>query len=566
MRFAKNSPSGKVPAHNLGFAAAVVDIDVADDGTAIALDANSNVYDFTFPSTWTVDSAAPGYVSQVCTADGGAFTALTNPQAGVMQLWQAAPGWGELSTPDAPSYASGAASASPGNSYAAWYLDSNSVINYQDANFNWQTLSFSQGTAPYASLGVGGYGTDDPNGGNVVVAIDANNYIVAEATGGGNVPTMGKQQALSVDIGSDGTLMCVDFATNALLAYDASSQNPWYVYDDSVKYSQVAVGSGSWIFALDTDGNVYMIAGGPTVTTSAGQRVSTPEVPARPRPEWDTESVWNVAQSTHLWIVLKAATLANSAPGGYQAPGAAICTLVGPTMQQSDPTPFGLNLRQGLYDADFLAAYNNPVPVIGTPTYASHFYDYRDGENWRGQSAPTALTNGRQFFNESVSRYAAGDMDAAGYNLGLALHYATDLTQPMHSYSYTYLSSKPLGFHTDFEAQAINAQANVVPPTTFASDILDTNPEQVDVFYTTVANTFGPVCTQLTESAIYSGWQKWKIGLGNSAWQDAVNNLLQNPAPPLPGSILQTAVLYTAQLLVYYAQMIGQSGGTTRPE
>jgi phospholipase C len=133
-------------------------------------------------------------------------------------------------------------------------------------------------------------------------------------------------------------------------------------------------------------------------------------------------------------------------------------------------------LLRPLYDADFKPAYNNPV--LGQPTYKSHFYDPDTGKNWLGDTDPTAVTQGTRYFNAAVQAYQAGDLATAGYNLGLALHYFTDLTQPMHAANFTWLSSRPrFGYHTGFEEYVMEVQDQVVAPTSYSAADLGKAPD-----------------------------------------------------------------------------------------
>lgn len=183
---------------------------------------------------------------------------------------------------------------------------------------------------------------------------------------------------------------------------------------------------------------------------------------------WDTESVTDETQSTHLWIVNRAATLAAQ----QGADGQAVCNLAGP---QSTNPAFRKSLCQGLYDADFLPQYNNTE--YGMPTWKSHFYDPDTQTNWLGEQKPTGLTQGSGFFEDAAAKYKAGDMAGAGYSLGLALHYFTDLTQPMHAANFTYLSSHPkFGYHSDFEKYVMQIQASVSPPQQYQPSALGTTP------------------------------------------------------------------------------------------
>lgn len=86
------------------------------------------------------------------------------------------------------------------------------------------------------------------------------------------------------------------------------------------------------------------------------------------------------------------------------------------------------SLRAGLYDADYKEPYTSFL-------YSSHFYDPDTEQNYFGNTEPTAKTEALRHFKESLAkRYKTPDAfrDIA-YELGLALHYLTDLSQPMHA-------------------------------------------------------------------------------------------------------------------------------------
>lgn|GEM_PF-6645330 len=98
-------------------------------------------------------------------------------------------------------------------------------------------------------------------------------------------------------------------------------------------------------------------------------------------------------------------------------------------------------VHSGLVDAD---EYGK-VEYTGF-LYAKHFYDPDTRTNYFGFTSGTAMTEALTYFRESTNQLAtalpvlnrgeslsealARDM---GYKLGLALHYLTDLTQPMHA-------------------------------------------------------------------------------------------------------------------------------------
>lgn len=150
-------------------------------------------------------------------------------------------------------------------------------------------------------------------------------------------------------------------------------------------------------------------------------------------------------------------------------------------------------LFAGLHDADYQDALDDMSG--GITYYTSHFYDPDTGNNYWGEyfagdPGPTALERGRDFFRASLKVLEFGDGDvrfkigrrsggggplklelvnaddlgrrrASFKMLGIALHYFTDLSQPMHAANIAlYLGDHPHIFsasdtrHSDFEAHA----------------------------------------------------------------------------------------------------------------
>jgi hypothetical protein len=85
-------------------------------------------------------------------------------------------------------------------------------------------------------------------------------------------------------------------------------------------------------------------------------------------------------------------------------------------------------LFQGLKDADYVNPYNDGGTMEGA--WRSHFFDPATKKNYRGETDRTAYTEGLKYYQVSTTSSAPA---AVGYNLGLALHYFTDLTQPCHA-------------------------------------------------------------------------------------------------------------------------------------
>ena len=194
---------------------------------------------------------------------------------------------------------------------------------------------------------------------------------------------------------------------------------------------------------------------------SAGK---SPAPPGTVQADWDAESVNDETQSTHLWIVNRALALLAQRP---EAQAAATVAL----LNASDCQP---SWHQGLADADFKAAYNGGLfdtsvgastaeLVLSGATWASHFYDPDSGKNYKGQSSPTAYDQALAHLANARSQLTT-NRPSACYELGLSLHYFTDITQPMHASNYT-AKDWPLELHTDYESYAMAQQARFVVAT-----------------------------------------------------------------------------------------------------
>jgi phospholipase C len=337
----------------------------------------------------------------------------------------------------------------------------------------------------------------------------------------------------------DGTLYVVD-QDGAAFRY-TGGENPWMPFGDPsypIQSMCIPTIDRGWI--VGQDGSVLFIGEvDPDGVSDTLSRKSTVQ--------WDTESVYDETQSTHLYIVNRGAQLAGTDP----QLGSFILQVLQPMASPPDAQLFRQALCQGLYDADFKAPYNNPN-FIGQPTWASHFYDDSTGLNYEGDSSPTALTNGVKFFQASVNamKQANPDIKTAGYNLGLCLHYFTDLTQPMHAGNYTYLSSFPLGYHTDFEQFMMAKQAALVPQPVITGFVPSGVTDPGAMFKTLSAYSKGTYLNNVVGAKNYLSW-KWSP----SQWQNKVLAFLP--------SVLNDAVASTAQLIYLWAHFVKQQ---SRPE
>ena len=227
----------------------------------------------------------------------------------------------------------------------------------------------------------------------------------------------------------------------------------------------VTAGSLSNVRGIGPGGDVIDLTNGVPVDVADDHRtppvpvVIDPQgvpVPSQQVPRFDTEDPFDERQSTHLWIVKRGVRMARD----QGATGQAFYDLFQPDdIQGRDAANrFQLGLCMGLYEADFNAMYNNSFGAI--PTYASHFYDPDTQLNWLGQATPTALTMGRTLFIDALAAYQANNAILAGYRLGLALHYLTDLGQPQHAANFTNIDW-PFTWHGMFEKFVLTSQDGV---------------------------------------------------------------------------------------------------------
>lgn len=175
---------------------------------------------------------------------------------------------------------------------------------------------------------------------------------------------------------------------------------------------------------------------------------------------WDAESADHEGESTHLWIVNRAVEIL-SRHGDDPVAARAVSVL--------DDAGCRKSWQQGLLDADFKAQYNNgrkdmpthpsdlQVALAGA-TWASHFYDPDTGKNYKGETSPTAFTEASSHIERAFDGRLGDKGSNACYELGLALHYFTDLTQPMHATNFTALS-RPAKLHSNLEGYAVEIQA-----------------------------------------------------------------------------------------------------------
>jgi hypothetical protein len=177
---------------------------------------------------------------------------------------------------------------------------------------------------------------------------------------------------------------------------------------------------------------------------------------------WETFSPHEEASSTHLWLVERALDILAKHPDDGRAQ-AAIALL--------DDEGCKGRWRQGLFDADYRHEYNDgrsdlapgaslAAIVVSRATWKSHFYDPDTGMNWQGERSPTGLTQAMHHFR-TARALLQRDKATACYELGLALHYITDLTHPMHTANFT-AADRPRRLHSNIEGWSMEIQDGFV--------------------------------------------------------------------------------------------------------
>jgi hypothetical protein len=179
-----------------------------------------------------------------------------------------------------------------------------------------------------------------------------------------------------------------------------------------------------------------------TLVGCATAHDDTPAPTPEREPYWASGSTTDEGKSTHLWIVNRALAIL----GKHQdLPRAAHAYLR--MMSSACSTRW----RQGLDDADHKVGYNNWY------TFTSHFYDPSTGTNYVGATSPIAYNEALTRLATARSRLAANDVYKGCYELGLSLHYATDITQPMHAANYA-ATDWPANLHSHLEDRAVDVQ------------------------------------------------------------------------------------------------------------
>lgn len=153
---------------------------------------------------------------------------------------------------------------------------------------------------------------------------------------------------------------------------------------------------------------------------------------------------------THAWIVTEGVNILKHTLGHTDA--------VSRLVRLLDIQWFIDEVMRGVHDADYVRKYSKKL-------YAYHFYDPEAGRGLlRGPT--NALTECQKYASAAFERLKAAGwshqadgkiLKAAAYDLGISLHFFTDLTQPMHAANFA--NVLPTGIpgdrrHTGFEMLA----------------------------------------------------------------------------------------------------------------
>ncbi|MEI4801568.1 zinc dependent phospholipase C family protein [Bacillus sp. NPDC077411] len=161
--------------------------------------------------------------------------------------------------------------------------------------------------------------------------------------------------------------------------------------------------------------------------------------------KWSAEAPYHSDKSTHLWIAKQAIEIMKT-ESNVETNKQAVDFLNFPQYKDL--------FSKGLYDADYNSEFNDGGLGIGgvfKGGWKSHFYDPDTQKNYRGETDPTALTQGKKYFYESGEHFRNKDYEKAFYYLGVATHYLTDATQPMHAANFTAIDTRAIKYHSAFE-------------------------------------------------------------------------------------------------------------------
>ncbi|HWS71328.1 MAG TPA: hypothetical protein VN605_04410 [Thermoanaerobaculia bacterium] len=133
---------------------------------------------------------------------------------------------------------------------------------------------------------------------------------------------------------------------------------------------------------------------------------------------------------------------------------------------------FRREVQRGLKEADEKSEFTGNLTFAGIQIYYMHFYDPDKDDNfmnWKAKYPENALTEFRRRFEQSISAsrsWSDGNrMVASAYMFGVALHYLSDITQPMHAANFPNIWPKTIPDPTDWRHSSFeNVSDNIDVP------------------------------------------------------------------------------------------------------
>ncbi len=157
--------------------------------------------------------------------------------------------------------------------------------------------------------------------------------------------------------------------------------------------------------------------------------------------------------------------------------------------------------------------------------FEGHFYHAVDGDSWTGSKTNTALTNCRDHFDYAVHFAKTGNLEAMCNEIGRALHYIQDASEPHHAANIVNIPLiKPA--HGDFETfvdNNIDSYVNLISSVNgyrFSSSI---NPT-----YASVASHTVDFLVQQTASIAYTFRGQVNNALNQAYWDYVASKTVPN--------------------------------------
>jgi phospholipase C len=292
------------------------------------------------------------------------------------------------------------------------------------------------------------------------------------------------------------------------------------------------------------------------------------DAPTTQESAWDTESADHEGESTHLWIVDRAIDIL-AKHGGDATAARAVALLNKPGCRT--------NWQQGLVDADFKAQYNggrtnlplhpsDTAVALSGATWESHFFDPDTGKNYKGTPA-TAFSETNSHVGRALENHLGAGGATACYELGLSLHFFTDLTQPMHATNFTALD-RPAKLHSNLEGYSLELQDRFpladwsgAPRGTIKDFVMQTAKDSKPLFQ-------AGVVAIVNAYKAYTGWHILTCrNIDAEAWRFVERQHIDykfcwagNPGvDAMIGKTLESAQDHTAKYLYLVAQQIAAS-------